>query len=493
MVADFGGPQPLEVLIRRALEENRNVRAAQFNVLALKHRIPQVTTLDDPVVSNTIFPIPSAAPQYFLMGYMPYAVLLAQQFPWCGTLKLRGKAAEDDVEIALFELAAAQLDVVVNVKRAYHDLHFNERAEVLLRQTRALAENFLKIARERYRLATVTQVDILRAEVAVADIDRELENTYQAVNGARVELARLLHVSPETPLQTRPELAVGSVPNQLERLSQLVVTSRPELRGRLAAIARDEKAIELARKRYYPNLTVGVIYQDMEKTNAQSPKTASGQPNVGLFVGFNLPIYQKKLAAGVHEAQARAAADAQLFEAERDQAERDIKDLFVQAKVQQNVLALLRRTNLPAAKRVLELTTSDYAASIAGVDFLTVFSALRDQLQVELQIAQIEAELGKALASLERAVGVQLNEHPPEPSATINPADSGAQSRPTAPAAPGPASPFRAERPLLEPGAQKDRIPPKAGRDTALEPLNPDVNAPTGQKGGATPEGSGRP
>ena len=54
----------------------------------------------------------------------------------------------------------------------------------------------------------------------------------------------------------------------------------------------------------------------MEKTNAETPRTASGQPNVGLFVGFNLPIYHKKLAAGVQEAQARAAADGQLFEAE---------------------------------------------------------------------------------------------------------------------------------------------------------------------------------
>ena len=42
----------------------------------------------------------------------------------------------------------------------------------------------------------------------------------------------------------------------------------------------------------------------MEKTNAVTPRTASGQPNVGLFVGMNLPVYQKKLAAGVREARA---------------------------------------------------------------------------------------------------------------------------------------------------------------------------------------------
>ena len=33
----------------------------------------------------------------------------------------------------------------------------------------------------------------------------------------------------------------------------------------------------------------------------------------------------------------------------------------------------------------------------------------RRLLQVRLQIAQVEAELGKAVASLERAVGVEIN------------------------------------------------------------------------------------
>lgn len=204
---------------------------------------------------------------------------------------------------------------------------------------------------------------------------------------------------------------------------------------------------------------MGLVYQDMEKTNAETPRTASGQPNVGLFVGFNLPIYHKKLAAGVQEAQARAAADGQLFEAERDQAHRDIKDFFVQAKVQQNVLSLLRRNNLQAAKQVLELTAGDYSAGNAGVDFLSLLSAWREELQVEIQIAQIEAELGKTLASLERAVGAQLNEHPPEPSA---------------PAPPTSASPFRAEGAPGKPGKPNGAPAPPGGSATPLEPADPE-------------------
>ncbi len=84
---ELAGPQPVEAFIQRALAENRTVQAAYHNVQSLKHRIPQVTALDDPVASNVVFPIPSVAPQYFLMGYNPYNLTLAQQFPWFGTLR----------------------------------------------------------------------------------------------------------------------------------------------------------------------------------------------------------------------------------------------------------------------------------------------------------------------------------------------------------------------------------------------------------------------
>lgn len=443
--AGLTGPLPVEALIQHALSRNANVRAAWFNVAAVKERIPQVTALEDPVLSNSIFPIPSVAPQFSLMGYMPYDFLLAQQFPWFGTLRLRGQAAEQDVQIALYELAAAQLDVVANVKRAYFDLHFNEQAAALLRQNRALAEDFLAVARERYRTGSASQADVLRADTAISDIDRELQTVLGAMVEAQSELARLAHLPPETPFQTLAELPLGSVPKQVERLYQLAIVSRPDLKGRIAAIARDERAIDLARKRYRPNVTLGLIYQDMEKRNAMTPMTAGGMPNVGLFVGMNLPIYRGKLDAGVREAHARAAADSALYEAERDQSQRDVKDLFVQANVQQNLLKLLRKTNVPAARQILDATSNDYRAGNAGVDYLNVITAWRDLLQVELQVAQLETELGKTLASLERAVGIQINEQPPEPAALASPPPS---------AAPGPF-----QQPEKQPENQPDAAP----------------------------------
>jgi outer membrane protein TolC len=480
------GPQPVDAFIHRALHENRMVQAARFNVLALKARIPQVTALDDPTVSNTIYPIPSVAPQYVLMGYNPYNLMLAQQFPWAGTLRLRGEAAEEDVKVALAELCSAQLDAVAAVKRAYYDLYFNEQAERILAENRKLASDFVEIAKIRVQTGG-SQQDYLRAEVVVTDIDRELVRFRQGLATARADLAQQLHVSPESDLRTLPEVPIAQVPTEIDRLYRLAAAARPELKGRLAAIARDEKAVELARKRYYPNVTLGLSYMDMEKTNAQTPKTAGGFPNVGLFVGFNLPVYRQKLEAGVCEAEARTIADARLYDAERDATYRDVKDLMIQAKTQRDIIELFRASILPKSEQALKLATTDYQTG--NVDYVTLITAWREVLQIQLQIAQVEAELGKALASLERAVGVQLNEHPPrpnDPAAAPIPDPPGADSpgpfRPSTESAPSPiqgmpmpASPVRlggTRNGQPNPGPSDPRRIPAAGVE-AIPPIPP--------------------
>jgi outer membrane protein TolC len=409
---ELAGPQPLDALIRRALVENRTVQAAYHNVEALRHRIPQVTALDDPVASNTVFPIPSVAPQYSLMGYNPYNLTLAQQFPWFGTLRLRGETAERDVQVALAELAAAQLDTVAAVKRAYYNLHASLKTDEILAETRTVLEDFRAIARARLA-AGGAQQDVIRADVLISELDRERAGNQQAIAAARAALARQLHVRPDTEIRTRDESHAAGIPAEFDRLYQLAIAVRPELRGRLAAVARDEKAVELARQQFYPNLTLGLTYMDMEKTNAMTPKTAGGMPNVGLFVAFNLPVHRDKYQAGVCEAQHRALADAKLYEAQRDEAATEIQELMIQVRTQQNVLSLLGESILPRTRAAFELARSDYGKG--NVDYATVQSALREVLQVELQVAQVEAELAKAFAALERAVGTEINQHPPAP------------------------------------------------------------------------------
>jgi outer membrane protein TolC len=344
------------------------------------------------------------------MGYNPYNLTLAQQFPWYGTLRLRGEAADRDVQVALAELAAAQLDTVAAVKRAYADLYVAERTAEILGANRQILEDFLAVAKARSATGG-SQQDVIRAEILINGLDRETAMTRQTLASARSALARQLHVRPETDFQTDfqtlPYLPDMTAPAEIDRIEAMAVQIRPEMKGRLAAIARDEAAVGLARKRAYPKVTLGLTYMDMEKTNAVTPRTAGGMPNVGLFVAFNLPVNRAKYEAGVCEAKERALADARLYEAQRDETLSEIRDFSAQARAQQDILGLLRDGTLPRTEETARLARSDYAKG--NVDYATALSGMRELLQVRLQIAQVEGEKARALAALERAIGCHIN------------------------------------------------------------------------------------
>ena len=307
------------------------------------------------------------------MGYIPYDVILAQQFPWCGTLRLRGEVAERDVRIALARVRRGAARRRGRSQAGVPRPAFNERRARLLAETREAPQDFLKIARSRYPLGTATQVDVIRADVAISELDRAVarrtaKTSSRPVRARSADPGWTRDAPPDrarAARRRRPDRAPaagpardrGAGPNSRGGWPRSPATGRPSSWPGNATI---------------PNVTVGLVYQDMEKTNAMTPATATGHAERRVVRGHEPARLSQEAGGGVHEAEARAAADAKLYEAERDQAHRDVKDLFTQATVQQNVLSLLRRSNLPAAKRILELTASDYRAGEAGVDYLSL-------------------------------------------------------------------------------------------------------------------------
>ncbi len=458
--AELTGPRAVDDYIRRALLENRAVQSARFNVLAMKARIPQVTALDDPRFQSTIWPFPSNGPQS-TSGYEPYSQTIYQEFPWGGTLALRGQAAEQEVRIALFDLASRQLEAVAQVKRAYYDLAFNQQAGAILRANREVAKQIQEVAEERYTAGTTSFQDVLRAQTAVTEIDRELVAFRRGLAQARANLARQLHVSPDADLQALPDLPVADIPARIERLYRLAAAVRPDLQGRLAAVARDERQVELARKRYYPNVQLGVAYNLVTTRNAADP-LADGGDDVGLYVGFNLPIYRRKLDAAVCEAQARTLADARQYDYDRDQAYAEIRELYAEAEAQRDTLDLLENNILPKSEQALEVAQKDYPTG--GLDFLTLNTARQEVLRLRVQVARLKADLNRTVAALERAVGVQLNEHPPAPTAASTEAPVDPPQPPPPPS--GGAGPFTPDADAPKPG---DDAPTPRGNDQETE------------------------
>jgi outer membrane protein TolC len=405
----LSGPQPLGVFVTFALSQNASVQAARKRVEAAALRIPQAASLKDPMLDVIGWPFYPNVPQT-ASGRMTVDLMVSQEVPWFGKLRTKVEAARQELNTARAELAAAELKTIEEVRRAYYELFFVQQAIGITERDRAALGNLVEVANTLYTTGTTSQQDVLRLQAELSNVDGELIRLRQMRASAQAELARLLHISPETPLAAVDRLPQEDVPGDLESLYQQAITARPELHAMLAEIERDRRMVELARLEYYPDATFQLGWGEMTTNRAIAP-TADGIDNVTVGLAVNLPVYRQRLNAAVREAESTAVATARQYDQMRDETQRDVKQLFTQATTQQELEHLFRESIIPKTEQAFEIAVRGY--QVGEVDFADLIANWRELLRFHVAHVQLQAQLRQTLASLERLVG-GLRDAPPE-------------------------------------------------------------------------------
>lgn len=400
IVQNLNGPHAVEEYVSFALTQHPEIQAARKLVEVKALRVPQAASLKDPMVGTNFYPeaVQTAA------GPQQFALNASQQVPWTGKLAQRAAIAEADVNVARAQLAAKELEVVEQVKRAYFELYFIQRSIAITERDRELMGTFARIADAKYRTATASQQDVLRAQVEVSVLDNDLIRLRQQRETAQARLARLLHISPDTAVAAFDKLRPEQVPRDLEWLYGRAVAARPELHAQLAAILRDREMVDLVRLDYFPDANFGATWIDTGDVGL-SP-VANGRDAFLVGVNFNVPIYRKRLDAAVREAEAQVVASARQYDSLRDRTTEEVKDLFVQATSQRDLLQLFDQEILPKADQTLQVSVRAYEAGT--IDFLTLVDNWQQLLRFQLTYHRLEAQLHQSLASLERVLGGPL-------------------------------------------------------------------------------------
>ncbi len=396
----LAGPQPVEVYIGYALTQNPDIQAARKRVEAAANRVPVAASLQDPMLGVTSFP----SPVQTAAGEQTLSMNASQQIPWHGKLDTRASVAEAETNVARAQLAAAELDVIEQVKRAYYELYYIQKAIRITEDDKKLLIDLTKIAEAKYRTGAVSQQDVLRAQVETSNLDSDLIRLRQQLESSQAQLAQLLHVSPETPVRAVEQLPAEQIPRGLDRLYEQAVSARPELHAQLAALTRDRQNVELARLNYFPDVTASVIWNNIADQGL-SP-VANGQDSVGLGVSVNVPLYRKRLDAAVRAGEAQATATARQYDSLRDKTTAQVKSLFVQATSQYELVKLFRDDIIPKADQTLRVSSSAYETG--KTDFLQLIDNWRQLLRFQIMYQRLESQLQQTLASLERVVGGQL-------------------------------------------------------------------------------------
>jgi outer membrane protein, heavy metal efflux system len=407
---EMSGPTALEQLIGYALANNPEIQAARYVAQSHGARVPQARSLPDPTLMATAFleEIQTAA------GPQQAAMSLSQKFPWFGKRGLRSRVAYYDSMASYSRAASTELKVIEELKRAYFDLYFMQKAVSETQQLQKPLEDVIAVARTKYETSAgnVGLESVFQAQVELASLKTDLVKLEEAKRRAQARLAGVLHLPPGTQIEALRSIPRSHVEGQVETLVGLAESCQPAYEASCREIARDRAAVDLARHEYWPDVTTSFNWYSMG-TGGLSP-VSNGRDAFSLGVGVNLPIYRDRLDAAVREAENKLCATARRYDAVRDRYQTEIETLYAQFREHYRTLKILEADIVPRAEETLKLTLESYRAGRA--DFQQLMDVYRTLLRYRVDLHRHLALSEQALASLERAVGCAVTSSPRQPS-----------------------------------------------------------------------------
>ncbi len=389
----------LEPLIEEALRNNREILAAQKRLEAARQRPSQESSLPDPMLSLGYSSSGSPRPLAGL-GMDPTAnagLMVTQEFLFPGKRKLKGDIAGKEAEAELQQYRSVELNVISRLKRAYHRLHHGYAAIDIMQRNRDLLGKFIRITEVRYSIGRAAQQDVFKAQTQLAIIETELLKMEQDKRSAEAELNSLLNRPPDSPLARPVDIAPGKMEVTLEELYAGARQDGPMLRREQKMIERNQLALNLAQKDYYPDYSLSAGYFNMGR-----------MPDMYQFrVDFKLPAYfWRKQRPAVTEQAFRLDEARRNFEAANQSLLFRIKDDYLMAQASFRLMELYSKTVVPQAALALESSMPAYETG--AVDFLSLLMNFMNVVEYERKYHEEMLNFHLALARLEEMTGMTL-------------------------------------------------------------------------------------
>lgn len=206
----------------------------------------------------------------FLFGNLPFgqknsytATLSGSQLLFSGGRTGAALAiARNFREAAEFQLTEQLAEVELQVRSAYYRALFARELETISAAAVAQAERFQEQERLRESTGAASELDVLRAEVALANLRPQQVQASNASEIAALDLKRLLNIPATQPLKLGTLLDIPAA----ERLARRD-TATDETLGRRASIAAAERqvrmrelAVRIARGAFFPEIRAGMNY-----------------------------------------------------------------------------------------------------------------------------------------------------------------------------------------------------------------------------------------
>ena len=390
---------------------NPGLEAAFNRWKAALQKVPQARALDDPTFKYAYFikEVETRA------GPQRHKFELSQMFPWFGKLSAKGNIALEAANKEKERYEAEKLKLFFEVKDAYYEYYYLSRAIATTEEHKRLIIYLENVARTNYSAGITPYGDLIKAQVELGKIEDRL----LTLHDLREPIVAKLNEALNRPFNhTLPYPSVIPEEESVFTDDQMVSWLRennPELKSIDFSIAQEKATIDLAKKNYFPNLTLGVEYIETDDALEPSANPVTGEvprvkddgkdPVIAKFA-VNLPIWYNKYSAGEKEARLRHMA------ALKDRSDRensliaDLKMELYNFRDAERKINLYRDTLVPKAKQSFNVTQKAFTAG--KTDFLDVVDSERTLLEFQLSYERALANRAQRLAKLEMLIGQEI-------------------------------------------------------------------------------------
>ena len=220
------------------------------------------------------------------------------------------------------------------------------------------------------------------------------------------DLNALLNRPPEAHLPWPKAVGEEKIAFSDEQAFAWMRQANPELMALDAEVERHRRSVSLARKDFFPDITVGLDYIDTAGSTGGRHPGDDGKDPVIAMVSINLPIWWGRLEAAVRQARHHYHAALHAKAQRANSLSAELKLTLFRFHDAERKVSLYRDTLLPKARQSFQATQAGYRVGKAG--FIDVIDAQRTLLEFALAVERGLADRAIHLARLEMLAGRQI-------------------------------------------------------------------------------------
>ncbi len=392
----------LNALVKEALQNNPQLKAARSQTLAEQTKIKQVTAWEPPQVGISFYQTPIQSFPNPIKNGMETDYYIQQMFPFPGKLSNMGKSAENNAEMYDQQYNELERSIINELKSTYYELFYVQKKIKINKENQILLQQLVNITAKQYEVGTGQQADMLRAQTELSTLINDGVNLEKEKRNVETMLNTILSRPADG---TFPQISAieDTIPDwNYSQLSSLASENRPELKAMHYNIKMNEAELAASKLEYYPDFMVQLMYKNMTGTTNDFWST---------MVGVNIPLAfwsKDKFTGKVEENKINISTAEEQLNASKNMVAGQVQNALIRIQSNKNLIDLYKNTVIPQAQQTLQSTLSAYQTG--KTEFLMIIDAYKVVLMAKQDYYMSQMNYMQSQALLEQAVGLNINQ-----------------------------------------------------------------------------------